>query len=195
MLPGTTRRRPCDLPLTENELLAQPLETERLVLRRFAPDDWQAAARYTTDADVMLYMEAHVFDLEETRAFVAANTGPDARAFAVTLKSDGTLIGHMPFHPWYGPQTFEIGWVMHPDYQRQGYATEAARALLNYGFQELHLHRIIATCQPENPASFRVMEKLGMRREAHFVKALYRTEDVWWDEYFFAILHEEWRKQ
>jgi len=56
----------------------------------------------------------------------------------------------------------------------------------------LHLHRIIATCQPQNVASWRVMEKLGMRREAHFRKCLRRPENQWWDEYFYALLDEEW---
>ena len=53
-------------------------------------------------------------------------------------------------------------------------------------------HRVIATCQPENPASYRVMEKIGMHREGHFRKFIYRGENLWWDELFYAILDEEW---
>jgi len=70
-----------------------------------------------------------------------------------------------------------MGWVFHRAYHGHGYATEAAGALLQYSFAALHLHRIIATCQPENVASWRVMEKLGMRREAHFRKCIKRTEN------------------
>ena len=67
-------------------------------------------------------------------------------------------------------------------------------ALLKHGFESLHLHRIIATCQPENAPSYRVMEKLGMRREGHFRQCFYRGEDHWWDEYFYAILEDEWHQ-
>ena len=81
---------------------------------------------------------------------------------------------------------------MHPISQGKGYATEAANALLWYGFETLQAHRIIATCQPENPASYRVMEKIGMNREGHFRKCNYRGQNIWWDEYFYAILDEEW---
>jgi RimJ/RimL family protein N-acetyltransferase len=98
----------------------------------------------------------------------------------------------MVFHPWFAPRTYEIGWVIHPDYQRRGYASEAAAALLRYGFEEMALHRIIATCQPENPASYGVMEKIGMRREGHFRQCIHRGGDLWWDEYFYALLADEW---
>jgi RimJ/RimL family protein N-acetyltransferase len=98
----------------------------------------------------------------------------------------------MPFHPWFAPQTYEIGWALHRTYHGKGYASEAASALLRYGFEELRLHRIIATCQPENIASWRVMEKIGLRREGFFQKCIYRDDGTWWDEYFYALLEEEW---
>lgn len=126
------------------------------------------------------------------KEFVEKNTGEQAEAFPVLLKAESKLIGHMIFHPWFAPRTLEIGWVFNPAYQRKGFATEAANALLQYAFEELQAHRVIATCQPENLASYRVMEKIGMRREGHFQKCIYRHDDVWWDEYFYAILDEEW---
>lgn len=108
-------------------------------------------------------------------------------------QADGALVGHIMFHPWYAPRTYEIGWAFHPVYHGQGYASEAAQALLDYGFRTMDLHRVIATCQPENPASARVMEKIGMRREGFFRQCIYRGADEWWDEWFYAILHHEWR--
>ena len=99
----------------------------------------------------------------------------------------------MLFRSWVAPATYEIGWVIHPDHQRCGYASEAARAGLAYAFESRHAHRVIATCQPENTASYRVMEKIGMRREAHFRQCIHRGDDVWWDEYFYAILRDEWQ--
>ncbi len=116
----------------------------------------------------------------------------EARAHAVDLLAEDRLIGHMIFHPWYAERIYEIGWIFHPRYHRQGYATEAAAALMRYGFESLQVHRLIATCQPQNRPSWRVMEKLGMQREGHFRKCFQRDETTWWDEYFYAILEEEW---
>ena len=173
-------------------MLIQPVETQRLIIRQFELQDWETAHSYTGDSTVMTYIEEGQMSETQTKQFVEKNSGDQAEAFPVLLKSQNQLIGHMIFHPWFGHLTYEIGWVLHPIYQGKGYATEAAKALLLYGFENLHAHRIIATCQPENPASYRVMEKIGMKREGHFRKGLYRGNNVWWDEYFYAVLAEEW---
>lgn len=173
-------------------MLTRPLETTRLIIRGFEPQDWPAVAVYATDPNVMAFMEEGVMTTAQVQTWVASNCGAAAQALPLLLKQTGQLIGHMVFHLWFAPRTYEIGWVLHPDYQGQGYATEAARALLGYAFAELQAHRIIATCQPENPASYRIMEKLGMQREGHFRQCIYRQDDIWWDEYFYAILKEEW---
>jgi ribosomal-protein-alanine N-acetyltransferase len=169
-----------------------PIETQRLRIRPFALDDWRDVHAYMSDADVTTYLPEGQLTEEQARAFVAENTGEQARAHALVLKAEDRLIGHMSFHLWYGPRTYEIGWVLDKRHHGHGYATEAATALLKHGFESLGLHRIIATCQPGNPASYRVMEKIGMRREAHFRKAHFRDESTWWDEYFYALLEEEW---
>ena len=168
------------------------IETQRLRIRSFQRKDWQALYDYTSDPAVMMYIPEGPFTPEQAKAFVADNMGEQAHFVAVLLKTGDMLVGHMEFHPWFAPQTYEIGWVIDRAYHGQGYATEAAMALLQYGFETLHLHRIIATCQPENVASCRVMEKLGMRREAHFRKCIRRADNEWLDEYFYALLEEEW---
>lgn len=173
-------------------MLPQPIETPRLLIRRFEAGDGRAVAAYATDPDVMTYIEGGALAESEVPAFVEKQAGDEAEAFPMLLKDTGELVGHMIFHPWFAPRTYEIGWVLHPSYQGQGYATEAARALLHHGFVTLQAHRIIATCQPENRASYHVMEKLGMRREGHFRKCIARGDGVWWDEYFYAMLAEEW---
>ena len=171
------------------------IETQRLRIRSFQRNDWQTVYDYTSDPAVMAYIPEGPFTPEQAKAFVADNMGEQARAVAVLLKTADMLIGHMDFHPWFAPQTYEIGWVFNRAYHGQGYATEAAHALLRYGFEALRLHRIIATCQPENIASCRVMEKLGMRREAHFRRCIRSPDNNgWWDEYLYALLEEEWLK-
>jgi len=175
-----------------DHLAKNNLVTERLRLRPFQASDFAALATYATDPDVMHYMEEGVLDEQGVRAFLQKNAGDGATAYALLLRDKDDLVGHMVFHPWFAPQTYEIGWVIAPPHQRQGYATEAARELLRFSFEDLHAHRVIATCQPENTASYRVMEKIGMRREGHFRKCIHRGGDLWWDEYFYAILAEEW---
>ncbi len=129
---------------------------------------------------------------EQSQAFATKNARDKAEALAVLIRGSNELVGHMVFHPWFAPQTYEIGWVFGREHQRHGYATEAGRSLLAYAFESLRCHRIIATCQPQNVASWRVMEKLGMRREGHFRKCIFRGPEEWWDEYFYAILNEEY---
>ena len=181
-------------------MLISPIATQRLHIRPFRDEDLAQVCTYSTDPSVMAYMGEGVLSVAQTQAFVQRNQlAAEATAYALVLRANNTLIGHMVFHPWFAPRTYEIGWVLHPAYQRQGYTTEAAAALLRYGFATLALHRIIATCQPENIASYRVMEKIGMRREGHFQQCLYRGSeqgvDQWWDEYFYALLAHEWVTQ
>ncbi len=169
-----------------------PIETERLRVRLFREDDWQAVHAYTSDPSVMTYVPEGVMTEEQTKQFITESMTEDARTYAVDLLAEDRLIGHVGFHPWFAPRIYEIGWVFHPRYHGQGYATEAAAALLRYGFETLLVHRVIATCQTENVPSYRVMEKLGMQREAHFRKCFYRDETTWLDEYLYALLEEEW---
>jgi len=173
-------------------MLQQPLETQRLIVRRFEPQDGPSVATYASDPVVMTYIGEGALTAAQVQAFVEQNRQEEAKAFPIIHKKGGQLIGHMVFHPWFAPETYEIGWVLHPAFHGQGYAPEAAQALLHYAFVGLQAHRVIATCQPENRPSHRVMEKIGMRREGHFRQCIYRGEGVWWDEYFYAVLAEEW---
>jgi RimJ/RimL family protein N-acetyltransferase len=168
------------------------IETQRLLIRPFEANDWRAVYSYMADPAVTAYLPEGLLTESQTREFVDRQLGEEAEAYAVILKAEDKQIGHMVYHPWFAPQTYEIGWVFHKAYHGQGYASEAAWALLRYGFEELRLHRVIATCQPENIPSWRVMEKIGLRREGLFQKCIYRDNGEWWDEYFYALLEEEW---
>jgi RimJ/RimL family protein N-acetyltransferase len=89
-------------------------------------------------------------------------------------------------------QSGEIGFALHPDHHGHGYATEAARALVDYGFGEVGLHRIIGRLEARNLASARVLEKLGMRREALLIENEF-VKGEWQSEIVYAILEREWR--
>lgn len=165
------------------------IKTKRLTVRKFISEDWQAVYEYTSNPEVMRYIPEGVFTEEAAKEFIHKNI-EKADHFPVVMEGD-ILIGHIGFHKYFGNHTYEIGWVFNPKFYNKGYASEAAYAVLKYGFEKLGLHRIIATCQPENPPSYRVMEKIGMRREGFFKKCIPHG-DEWWDEYYYAILKEEW---
>ncbi|HEY6074504.1 MAG TPA: GNAT family protein, partial [Anaerolineales bacterium] len=102
------------------------------------------------------------------------------------------LIGDVGFCPISGShgQAY-LGFTLARQYWNQGYALEATTAVLNYLFGELKLHRVIADCDTENTGSFRLLERLGFRREAHHCES-YWLGDHWGDEYVYALLEREW---
>jgi [ribosomal protein S5]-alanine N-acetyltransferase len=179
----------------------QPLlETPRLIIRHFEPEDWEAVLSYASLPDVMRYLPEEPFDEQAARRFV--NVLVEKRLLlkeepgylAAVHKSSGNIIGNVAFYSFHGvPLNYELGYVFHPDYHGQGLASEACYVILRYAFEERNLHRMVATCDPRNTASVRLLERLGMRREAHFVKCLY-LKGEWVDEYFYALLAEEWPK-
>jgi RimJ/RimL family protein N-acetyltransferase len=173
------------------------METERLVIRRFTPDDWKDLHEYLSLAYVLKYDAETVSDEEECREKAAARAGGKA-FWAVCLKDTGKMIGHIYFNQADPPDflTWEIGYIFNPLFWGNGYATEACRRILRYGFEELGAHRIKAGCSPDNPPSWRLLERLGMRREAHekkfgFFRRTAEGEPIWLDSYQYAILDEE----
>lgn len=168
------------------------IKTKRLLIREFEFNDWQDVYEYTSETNVMKYIPEGVFTKEDAKEFVNKNIGHKAENFPVIKIDENILIGHIVFYKYFGEHTYEIGWVFNPKYYNRGYASEAAQAILAYGFEKLNLHRIIATCQPENIPSYRIMEKIGMRKEGYFKKCIPKGNG-WWDEYYYAILEEEWK--
>jgi RimJ/RimL family protein N-acetyltransferase len=178
-------------------LAALPLATERLILRDFADEDWFAVHSYAADPEVSRYMDWGPNSTPETRAYVeralVAQQEKPRRDFdlAITLRADDRLIGGCGIHVS-DPQIREgwIGYVLSRDCWGQGYASEAARALLGFGFGPLGLHRIFATCDSHNLASARVLEKIGMRREGRLHEHKWQKGE-WRDSLLYAILEHE----
>lgn len=84
--------------------------------------------------------------------------------------------------------------MVHKAHRSKGYASEAARVLITYGVLTLGLHRIIASCDPRNMPSVRIIKKLGLRREAEFVDSVALDDGEWHNEYFYTITEKEWGK-
>ncbi|MEG2709110.1 MAG: GNAT family protein [Vagococcus sp.] len=166
------------------------IETKRLLIRQYEVSDSKEASTFLLHPEAMHYIPETFETVEEVTHFLQENR--DAY-FPVCLKETGEIIGHLFFKAFFGSHSYEIGWIFHPDYHRKGYAKEAAEAVLAYGFLKKEIHRVIATCQPENEGSWRLMDSLGMRREGYFKQCIPKG-DTWWDEYYYAILKEEWHQ-
>ncbi|MBP7175106.1 MAG: GNAT family N-acetyltransferase [Thermoclostridium sp.] len=174
------------------------LETERLFVRSFKPEDWRDLQEYISREEVMRFESP--WDRSDEGMHKAAEDFSKGDDFwAVELKSTGKMIGHLYFGRT-GPESFRtrmIGYIFNNCFHGNGYATEACRALLSYAFNNSGVHRVVGLCSPENKPSWKVMERLNMRREGHSLKAVtFRTNEagqpIWWDEYRYAILAEEW---
>ena len=177
-----------------------PVVTERLRLRPYREDDLHALLAMFGRADVSRYLNWESMDrdaaaaLLERRLKQARIEGEgDGLVLVVAEPKTDRLIGEVMLRlASEVSRQGEIGWSIHPDAQGRGYATEAAREMLRLGFENLGLHRIVAECDPRNEASIRVMEKLGMRREAHHLEAMF-LKGEWVGSMVYAILASEWR--
>jgi len=175
----------------------QPLATPRLTLRRFATHDLAAFLAYRNDPEVARYQGWETISVWEARVFIeeqqSQEPGGSNSLFQVAFarKDTDELIGDGMLHVKTDDRLGEIGYTIAPASQRQGYATEAVQAMVAYAFGTLRLHRIMAVADCRNLPSIRLLERLGMRREGHFLQhAWYKGE--WCDEYQYAILHDEW---
>lgn len=176
------------------------LTSERLLLREFNENDWQAVHLYGSDPEVVRYMPWGPNTEEESQRFIRRaitfQLEQPRRHYelAVVLKEEDLLIGGCGIRVS-NPDIMEgnIGYCLNRNFWGKGYATEAARTLLTYGFETLNLHRIYATCDPENKASVRVLEKIGMSLEGRHRENL-RIRGEWRDSLIYAILDYEWKR-
>ncbi len=175
------------------------IETERLILRDFQKSDWKEVHEYSIDPDVSVFMEWGPNSQEDTLKFIDnAMSGSRQKPrrlyeLAVILKGEARLIGASGIRLFPNePEQADIGYCYNKNYWGKGYATEACRALLGFGFGQLKLHRIIATCDADNYGSSRVLEKSLMRKEAHFLRDK-KVKGRWRDTFLFAVLSEEWK--
>jgi len=178
------------------------LETERLILRKYKESDFAAVHSYGSCVDNITYMLFGPNSEEDTRYFIAnaikESDNSNEYQYAVVLKETGNLIGGCDIH--LSGNTGEIGWILHRHHWNKGLGYEMGKRLLEFGFDQLNLHRIIARCDAENIGSYRLMEKLGIRREGLFsdvrpANKQSATGREFSDELTYAILKSEWETQ
>ena len=184
------------MPRTLDDL-TWPLTTARLQIRRAVADDVEVVHRYRRLESVAMWMTTAPTHLPERFA------RPERIQSSLILERSGAVIGDLMCNVENGYAQSdvesdaagveaEIGWCLDPAYGGQGYATEAARALLRVCFVDLELRRVTAGCFADNVASWRLMERLGMRREAHTVRDSRHRSGRWLDGLQYALLADEW---
>ena len=179
-----------------------PIRTERLSLRPYQPDDFDAALSYWSREDTTRYIPLGPFTqetfgtrLERLMQGTAIAAAGEGLVLAVVPDGEDHVVGDMTLH-WSSAEhrSGEFGFIFHPDFQGRGYATEASIPLLRMAFEDLDLHRMIARLDARNGASAAVLHKLGLRQEAHLVENEW-IKGEWTDELVYAILQDEWRAQ
>lgn len=174
------------------------LTTERLILREFVQGDWPDVLAYQSDPLYLRYYDwtdrTPAAVQEFVQMFLTQQQGQPRIKFqlAVVLKSSQQLIGNCGIRlQSAGARKGDIGYELSPEHWGHGYATEAARAIVAYGFTQLGLHRIESWCIAENVGSAHVLQKLGMQQEGRLRENEY-FKGRWWDTLLFGMLDYEW---
>ncbi len=178
-----------------------PLETPQLVLRTFEAGDLDALAQYYALPEMQRYTEVRARDRAEcaealrtlSRQITLQRPG-DMLTLAMVRRYDKALLGHVSLH-WYDATAAqgELRFMLNPVYRGHGYATEAVRKIIDVAFEQFSIHRIFTRCDARNNRAVKLMQRIGMRLEAHYREhALFRGE--WDEELHFAVLDREWRR-
>lgn len=167
------------------------VETERLIIRNFQLKDENDLGEYMlqrVNAEFERYAD---FTEDKVKDEIKFRSGSD-EFYAIELKDLHKVIGNI----YLGNRNFnsrELGYVLNENYQGKGYGSEAAKAAMDYFFKN-GLHRIFAECCPHNTPSWKLMEKIGLKREAHFIKNVAPRKDkdgnpIYWDTYVYALIN------
>jgi RimJ/RimL family protein N-acetyltransferase len=183
--------------------VAWPIHTERLTLRPAAKADLDASWRIRQLDAVNQWITSAPTDRESYQILFE---DPGRLAKTLLIELDGVVIGDLMLaieDGWAQSEVAEqargvqaeLGWCLDPEQAGRGYATEAVAALIRLCFDDLALRRVTANCFADNVASWRLMERLGMRREAYTVRDSLHRSGEWLDGMSYALLADEWRAQ
>ena len=178
-----------------------PVETERLILRAWEPDDFDALLALHGDPDLVKWVPWGPRSADEVQTVLDRKLGQTefrepggGIALAIESGDEGMVIGELTLA--YSSRKHscgEVGFLLEHASHGRGYATEGGREMLRIGFEELGLHRVIGRIDARNTASGRVLERLGMRREAHFIENEW-IKGEWTSEHAYGMLGSEWRE-
>ena len=179
-----------------------PVDTPRLTLRPATAADVGPTWHYRQLEAVSRWLVRQPLAAEDYRVQFEV---PESLAKTLVIELHGEVIGDLMVtveDGWAQAEVAEqarrvqaeLGWVLHPDHAGHGYASEAVRELIRLCFEELGLRRVTANCFADNEASWRLMERVGMRREIHTVRESLHRSGRWLDGLGYALLADEWRK-
>ena len=178
-------------------MITPVLRTENFVIRAFERKDLQVFAEYRSQEEVAKYQSWTSFtfqdaiELFESMDYSTFGAHGNWYQLAVVMPQIDELVGDVAIH-FIDEDQVEVGFTVSPQHQGKSVATEAVSAVLGYIFGELGKHRVIAITDAENTAASRLLEKLGFRREGHFIQNIF-FKGAWGDEYQYALLHSEQR--
>ncbi len=178
-----------------------PVRSRRLILRPAGVDDLEVTWRFRRLEEVSRWLTRAPASLGDYRPHFQ---DPDNLAKTIIIEMEGQVIGDLMLQvedAWAQTEVAaparrvqaELGWVLHPAHSRRGYGTEAVRELIRLCFEGLGLRRVVANCFAANEASWRLMERVGMRREAYTVRDSLHRSGLWLDGMSYALLADEWR--
>lgn len=182
-------------------MIKPEIQTERLVLTPLVFADSQAMFEYRSVPAVCRYQSFEPCSLKDVEKFIddlqgnVFDTAGTWYQFGMRLKSSGQLIGDFGTHfDGDDPRQVEIGFTLAPNFQGQGLASEAVSGVMDYLFGSLQKHRVYASVDPRNKPSVALLNRVGMRQEAHFRKSYWFKGD-WADDLVFGILNSEWTER
>lgn len=180
-----------------NAEMRQPIYTARLIVRSFRAADASDLYEYLSNPQTYIYEPGGPITMN-LAGVVAADMATSPDFWAVEVAAIGKQIGQLYLKQIEPLEllTCELGYIFNPAYQRQGYASEAAAALVDYAFTVREMHRIFAHCNPENTASWKLLERIGFRREGLLRRNIFFRRNasgapVWTDTYIYARLAQE----
>lgn len=171
------------------------VETQRLIIRDFNMEDWVDVHKYASNHVVTEHMIWGPNSTAETQAYVEEQITKQQLSdrtdfeFAVILKETNILIGGCGIY--IKENNAEIGYCFNPEWWGSGYATEASKAMLMFGFENFKVHRVFATCRPGNIGSANVLRRIGMKQEGHLREHMWH-KGKFHDSYLFSILEDEY---
>ncbi|MFA0811389.1 GNAT family N-acetyltransferase [Microbulbifer epialgicus] len=177
-------------------MITPTLKTDRFIIRAFKKCDLEYFSKYRSLPEVAKYQSWTDFSYTDSLAlFEKIDYSKFAilgqwYQLAICIRESNILVGDLAVH-FVDKSQVEIGFTTAPKYQKQNVASEAVSALTTYLFEKLNIHRITAKTDARNIASYRLLEKLGFRREAHFHQNIF-FKGSWSDEYLYALLHSEY---
>jgi RimJ/RimL family protein N-acetyltransferase len=173
------------------------LETNRLIIRPVTLDDKNEIFEYRHDTETNKYQGWIPKSIEEVESFIEKiskqiNVPETWFQCVIIVKETQIIIGDLGIHFLdTGNKQVEIGCTLNKNFQNHGYATESIKRVIDYLFKELNKHRIITSIDPDNKNSIRLVERIGFRKEAHFVESLF-INGKWVDDLIYAMIEKDW---